>query len=31
MQELLLVCAGRARVATDLTGDGLDLLDGRSD
>lgn len=30
MQELLLVCAGRARVATDLTGDGVELLDGRS-
>lgn len=26
MQELLMVCAGRARVATDLTGDGLELL-----
>lgn len=26
MQELLLVCTGRARVATDLTGDGVDLL-----
>ncbi|HEX5862151.1 MAG TPA: maleylpyruvate isomerase family mycothiol-dependent enzyme [Nocardioides sp.] len=30
MQELLLVCAGRARVATDLTGDGLELLGDRS-
>lgn len=30
MQELLLVCAGRTRVATDLTGDGLELLGGRS-
>jgi uncharacterized protein (TIGR03083 family) len=26
MQELLLVCTGRARVATDLTGDGVALL-----
>jgi len=26
MQELLMVCAGRARVATDLSGDGLEVL-----
>lgn len=26
MQELLMVCMGRARVATDLSGDGLELL-----
>lgn len=27
VQELLMVCAGRSRVATDLEGDGRDLLD----
>ena len=26
MQELLMVCAGRSRVATDLSGDGLELI-----
>lgn len=26
MQELLMVCAGRGRAATDLTGDGLELI-----
>jgi uncharacterized protein (TIGR03083 family) len=26
MQELLMICAGRARVATALQGDGLELL-----
>ncbi len=29
MQELLMVCAGRARVATDLAGDGLELVASR--
>jgi hypothetical protein len=26
MQELLMVCMGRARVATEISGDGLELL-----
>ena len=26
MQELLMLCAGRGRVATDLSGDGLELV-----
>ncbi|UUZ60441.1 hypothetical protein [Nocardioides sp. B-3] len=26
MQELLMVCMGRARVAADLEGDGLELI-----
>jgi uncharacterized protein (TIGR03083 family) len=30
MQELLLLCAGRARVTTDLTGDGLGVLESRA-